>query len=1183
MDSGIAPFTNRLPLTNPMKLFRRTITVRLILATFCLSGFIEAAPGDLDTSFNGTGMVTTAIGGTQFGGGSDYANGVAVQTDGKIVVAGSTNDNGAHLIALVRHQTNGSLDPTFGTSGFVKSDISFGANQSEGNAVALQADGKIIVAGKSAGSFAVARYTTSGVLDATFGTGGVVTTTDFGLLTSGDNGAFALALQSDGKIVAAGQYHDGNNHHWFAVARYNTDGSPDTTFNGTGNTIAINGSGDSYARAVAIQSDGKIVVAGHGSDGVSGHTQDAIVMRFTSNGVLDTSFGGGKVVTDLGGVESLHGVIVHSSGRIITVGDTTANGGMDACLLSFNSNGTRDSTFNSTGRVITALSATGSDSGYAVREVSSGRLMIAGFAIVGSAFDFALARYTIAGALDVTFGSGGKVTTPIGIDEDLAWAMDVQSDGRIVLAGATQGVTADFAVARYRSGDQLGITLAATNVTGSGATLNGSVTAGIVAVSVSFDFGPTTSYGSSVGAVPSTVNAGVTAAVSSAFFGLAGTYHYRVKVQSVLGTTFGQDMTFTLPESNAWLANITPSVGSLTPAFVSQQLSYALNIPGSVPSIAFRPTKAGQTATIRLNGGPIVTSGQYTTPMPLLGGLTTVSFEVTAQDGVTRKTYTIAVFRGETGPGGLDGLFGTAGIRMDSYLFDTEASAIAIAGDGKMVTVGAKSISGAAGILISRFNADGTPDLSFSGSGFASVGFSGADIGHGVAVQSDGKIIAVGEAEVGGFKQFAIIRYLPGGDPDLDFGGTGYVLTNIGTGDDRAMSVALQADGKIVVGGTSADQDFIEQMFTVARYNTDGSLDTTFNGTGIVTTAFDVIDSLGDASSVLVQTNGKIVVAGTLYASDTRFALMRLNANGSLDTTFNSTGKVTTPVGNAGYAIGRQAALQADGKVLVTGYVFNGSGYDFGLVRYNANGSLDPTFNSTGKVITDFAGRSDYAESVAVDAMGMIVVGGWSKNTTDFSSDFTIARYNADGSPDPSFVQLGQPLAAGQVLTAISPTFDDVANAVAVLPDGKIIAAGYTSDATGTHHLALVRYHGYDNRGSWRLRYFGNTSNTGNAAFDIDADHDSLPNLLEYAFGLDPSRSSASELPKWINNEVEYYLDSTEPFGIYGITYGAEWSATMSPLDWHPVTDTGINGRHFFVVPVNGNEKLFFRIKVTGL
>lgn len=1162
-------------------IFSRILPVAFLLAFVSTS---SATPGDLDTTFNATGKVTTAIGGSLFGGGYDVARGVVVQTDGKIVVAGSTNDDGAQLVALTRYQTGGGLDPTFGTGGIVKSDISFGASQSQGYAVALQSDGRIVVAGSSGSYFAVARYTTSGALDATFGTGGVVTTTDFGFLNNyGNGGAYAVAVQSDGKIVAAGQYQPFNGKYVFVVARYNTNGSLDTTFNTSGYTGAFDGSGTCQARGMAIQSDGAIVVVGTGWDGIPGHNEDFFVTRFTSAGKLDSTFNSSGIVsTDLLGSDQALAVAIQSNGGIVVTGRTSPGTGYDTALVRYTAAGALDLGFNGTGKVITSAGP-GDDAATCVRIQSDGRILAGGSAINTSTseINFDLLRFAPNGALDTSFGAGGKVSTAFGSGHHQAQAMTLQTDGKIILAGSSGYSSSDFGIARYLDGSQVATTLPATNVTSSGATMNGSATASTAFASVSFQYGPTISYGSSVGALPDTVNAGVTVSVSRTFVSLPpGTYHYRVRVQSTLGTTFGADASFTIPETNAWLASITPSVGTLTPTFNRQQLSYALNLSGTQTTIAFRPVMDGHAATIRLNGGLVVPSGQFTAPMPLMGGLNTVAFEVTAQDGVTSKTYSIAIFCGETGPGGRDGLFGTAGIQTDGFLFGTEASAAAIAGDGKIVTVGSSSISGAIDILISRFNADGSPDTSFSGTGFAMVGLSGNDIGHGVAVQSDGKIVAVGEAEVSGFKQFIVTRYLPEGDPDLGFGGTGYVLTDIGTGDDRAMSVALQPDGKIVVAGSTQDEFQFDSDFALVRYNDDGSLDATFGNGGKVVTPMDATGGYDYATHVIVQPNGKIVASGNNGLS---FALARYNPNGTLDTTFNTTGIVTTNIGSFGYANG--AALQNDGKIVLTGAVYVGGAYDFGLVRYNPNGSLDTTFNTTGKVLTDFAGQNDYAESVVVDAMGMITVGGWSKNTANNSADFAIARYNPNGSRDESWYQPvpgGPALVSGQSLTTITATYDDVAKAIALQSDGKIVAAGYTSDAVGTRHIALVRYHGYDNRSAWRLRYFGSTSSAGNAAFNIDADRDSLPNLLEYAFGLDPSRNSSSELPQWFNNEVEYYLDFTEPFGIFGITYGAEWSATMSPLDWHPITDTGTNGRHFFVVPNNGSTQLFFRLKASS-
>jgi len=213
---------------------------------------------------------------TDFGG-SDYGFSVALQPDGKIVVAGYAGGD----FALARYNSDGALDTSFGSGGKVTTDFG-GSYHPDGFSVALQPDGKIVVAGYAGGDFALARYNSDGALDTSFGSGGKVTT-DFG----GSDAGYSVALQPDGKIVVAG--YAGLD---FALARYNSDGALDTSF-GTGGKVTTDFSGGrDVGYSVALQPDGKIVVAGYA--GV-----DFALARYNSDGALDTSFGsGGKVTTD---------------------------------------------------------------------------------------------------------------------------------------------------------------------------------------------------------------------------------------------------------------------------------------------------------------------------------------------------------------------------------------------------------------------------------------------------------------------------------------------------------------------------------------------------------------------------------------------------------------------------------------------------------------------------------------------------------------------------------------------------------------------------------------------------------------------------------------------------------------------------------------------------------------------
>lgn len=342
--------------------------------------------------------------------------------------------------------------------------------------------------------------------------------------------------------------------------------------------------------------------------------------------------------------------------------------------------------------------------------------------------------------------------------------------------------------------------------------------------------------------------------------------------------------------------------------------------------------------------------------------------------------------------------------------------------------------------------APGSLDRSFNITGKVTTAIGASDDKvSAVAIQSDDKIVVAGFTFNGADDDFAVVRYNTDGSLDTTFNITGKVTTAIGTGDDQAMAVAIQSDDKIVVAGhtfNGADYDF-----AVVRYNTNGSLDTTFNTTGKVTTAIGASDD--KVSAVAIQSDGKIVAAGWIFngGADFDFAVVRYNPDGSLDTTFDTDGKVTTAIGT-GDDQAAAVAIQSDGKIVVAGHAFNGANYDFAVVRYNPDGSLDTTFNTNGKVSTAIEASNEAAYAVAIQSNGKIVAAGFSSNGPD--DDFAVVRYNTNGGLDTTFN------GTGKVTTAIG-TSDEDANAAAIQSDGKIVAAGYTLNGSDSD-FAVVRY-----------------------------------------------------------------------------------------------------------------------------
>jgi uncharacterized delta-60 repeat protein len=398
---------------------------------------VAAAAGDLDTSFGSGGTVTTAIGSS-----SDQARSLAIQSDGKIVVAGSSFNGSNDDFALVRYNTDGTLDTNFGNGGTVTTAI--GSGNDAARSIAIQSDGKIVLAGYSRGSnndFALVRYNTDGSLDTNFGNGGKVTTA----IGSGEDEVWSVAIQSNGKIVVAGYSFNGSNDD-FALVRYDTDGSLDTTFDSDGKVTTAIGSGNEKAYSVAIQSDGKIVVAGYS---FNGSNDDFALVRYDTNGSLDTGFDSdSKVTTDVGSDNDYaRSVALQSDGKIVAAGQSYNGFNFDFALVRYNTNGSLDTNFDTDGKVINQIIQ--KDWAYSVAIQSDGKIVLAGYS-KGSNYDFALVRYNTDGSLDTNFGNGGTVTTAIGSGEDAARSIAIQSDGKIVVAGSSfNGSNDDFALVRY--------------------------------------------------------------------------------------------------------------------------------------------------------------------------------------------------------------------------------------------------------------------------------------------------------------------------------------------------------------------------------------------------------------------------------------------------------------------------------------------------------------------------------------------------------------------------------------------------------------------------------------------------------------------------------------------------------------------------------------------------------------
>jgi uncharacterized delta-60 repeat protein len=408
-----------------------------------------AAAGDLDPKFGSGGTVQT-----NFSGNSDYAFAVAVQADGKIVVAGQSGIYPDLHSALARYNKNGALDRTFGTGGKVTLTLDPAGDQL--SALAIQPDGKIVASGSLIDNnfqtaFLLARFNANGSLDTGFGTNGTVVTT-FGDSTAAGQD---VVLQADGKIVevgwsGAGPYSELND---FALARFNADGTPDSSF-GSGGQLTTHFPGvfntGSVANAAVLQGDGKLVVVGNYKN--EGTPRQFALARYNTNGSLDSTFGSaGKVTTFIGSGDAVcMAAALQSDGHIVVAGYSATTQDHDFTIARYGADGALDAGFGSGGVVATNFSTNSSDIAYGIAIQRDGKIVAGGRTGDYPAFDLALARYTGLGALDASFGAGGKMTTNLG-NQEQGYAVALDAKGKIVLAGISfaNGHDFDMAVARY--------------------------------------------------------------------------------------------------------------------------------------------------------------------------------------------------------------------------------------------------------------------------------------------------------------------------------------------------------------------------------------------------------------------------------------------------------------------------------------------------------------------------------------------------------------------------------------------------------------------------------------------------------------------------------------------------------------------------------------------------------------
>ncbi|HTP08608.1 MAG TPA: hypothetical protein VMP08_10180 [Anaerolineae bacterium] len=825
-------------------MFRLMLRCLLVVAIglTTLIEWVKAAPntpGDLDLSFGGFGAggeVISPINGS--------ASDVILQSDGKIVVIGNS---GASWF-IMRYLPNGTLDSTFSGDGIaIFSNALYGLRA---NAVALQSDGKIVVAGQiftSPSDFMLARVTPSGVLDTSFGNGGYVTT-DFD--SDGDE-ANAILIQPDGKIVAAGAALVGNDDD-FAAARYTANGALDDTFSGDGKvTIGLAGftGYDDVSFGIARQTDGKLVLAGASYRGTFVLDYDFALARLNSDGTLDSSFDGdGKVTSDFGGDELGSAVFIQPDGKIVVVGDNhcECEGGYGdkVIVVRYNPNGSLDNSFDGDGeQSINSLSGEIYDSALQ----PDGRMLILGYhTSPDNDTKMAFYRLNSDGSLDTTFDGDGEAFFDLG-GADTGRVLVLQPDGRILGYGSTDGKPVLI----------------------------------------------------------------------------------RLWPDATLDTGGQQALGFADPLFGLG----------------SDEIAYGLAVQSD---------------------GKVVIAGEVANPND------------------TESDMGLARFLPN---GQLDTSFGDQGRVWFGFGQYNVAQAIALQPDGKIIVAGYSDPAGsvASNFLVARYNPDGALDSTFSLLGFNLIDFAGGDdYGRALALAPDGKIVVAGEIWNGSRYVYGVARLLDDGALDTSFDGDGkatfdWVPTN------WASAVVVQPDRKIIVGGHMALD------FALVRFNENGSVDSTFGSLGATLTDMGGSD---DLKALLLAPDGWLYAAGIRdLGSGGDFALAQYQPNGVLAScafqpcTVWADGKRFVDWGGADGAYALD--WRDDGRIVAAGC----AGGQFAWAQLRTNG-LPGVIKST----TDFVGSGECAYGVKFAGANEVILVGSQQFNDD--RNMALARFETTVNPN---------------------------------------------------------------------------------------------------------------------------------------------------------------------------------------
>lgn len=737
----------------------------------------------------------------------------------------------------------------------------------------------------------------------------------------------------------------------------------------------------------------------------------AIVSAPGQPGYLDPSFGGtGLVQIGFGGTsDNGQACGVQSDGQLLLAGTHYAYGSQQIVVLRLGTNNLPDPTFGD-GGLAAVTPASSPQSVVAVAQQSDGRILVA-----GTASGFMLFRLNTDGSLDTSFGDNGFVTwsySGAGYSSDCT-GMALQGDGKIVLVGTSSidnGIQYDFYLTLLRvntdgtfdsSFGSAGVYLGPNDTTGDAVVLRGDgdilvggnrevsgYPYGTSVLAFTTNGAPDTAFGSSGVTLIPTVNSINVLAIQPG--GLVVGQNEMILAGGGAGTNLlvaRMSTGGTLDSSFGGAGYITKGVSTTTSTTLEGMACFVSGNPfqhivkivvaGSLDNgnefVAARFNSNGSSDTNFGFGGLVLTPIPGSSYANAYGfatppGYLVLSGSLSPNSGCQDGFLAV---RYDYSNGALDTNFYGSGILLTNLgNLNAQANSVAVQSDGKIVLDGSCDSACIPGVLaLCRLNADASLDYSFGIGGKIITSF-GSQSSTPMVIQPDGRIVVAGVATTGSYSSVMVARFLTNGMLDPAFGSGGVVTNQVGTNVSSPNSIVLQSDGKILVG---ASCNVSGNDIAILRLLTNGLLDTHWGVSGVAT---EVIGTSDTMASLAVQSNGKVVDGGYSYlSSSVEFSLLRCNTNGALDNTFGSFGRAADPISGQLASAGYAMVLQPDGKILLAGATANSSTEQVALMRFNSNGSLDTTFGNNGASIASIGLGACAAYSVCLQPDGKIVTG----------------------------------------------------------------------------------------------------------------------------------------------------------------------------------------------------------------